>query len=127
MQLLPLCIEDLKQVPAAFGKVKMVKATADVFEPVASAVCKGVVSHLGGKEVDQNMQSLLKDDKVCIEYSVERKRQGKLKELKSKGCGSIFHPCVKAMGWWPSQIAQQRLPDVGPTSLKTLAQRENVL
>ena len=66
MQLLPLCIEDLKQVPAAFSKVKMMNATTDVFEPVASAVCKSVVSQLGGKEVDQNMESILKGYMVCF-------------------------------------------------------------
>ena len=64
MQLIPLCIEELKEVPATFSKVKMVKATPDVFESVTSTVCKAVVSWLAGKKVDENVEHILKSDEV---------------------------------------------------------------
>ena len=47
-----------------FGQVKMVKATPDVFDSVAAVVCKAVVSWLEGKEVDSNVEHILKTDEV---------------------------------------------------------------
>ena len=64
MQLVPLCIEELKQVPATFSKVKMVKATPDIFESVTGTVCRAVVSWLTGKNVDENVEHILKSDEV---------------------------------------------------------------
>ncbi|XP_072040435.1 uncharacterized protein [Amphiura filiformis] len=62
MQLVPLCLEDLKEVPATFSKVKLIKATPDVFDAVTSTVCKAVVSWLTGKQVDADVQHILNQD-----------------------------------------------------------------
>ena len=66
MHLLPLCIEDLKEVPIAFGKMEMIKATPDVFDSVSNIVCKAVISHFGGQDVDPKLQRILRRDEVSI-------------------------------------------------------------
>ena len=64
MQLIPLCLQEVKKVPATFSKVKMIKATPDVFDAVTGTVCKAVVKWLSGKDVDSNVKHALDPDEV---------------------------------------------------------------
>ena len=79
MQLIPMCIDDkVTKVSANFNRVNMTKATPDVFDSVASAVCKAVVAWLTDKEVETDVERILRPDKVgiyglCIDRSIRYK------------------------------------------------------
>ncbi|XP_072037364.1 uncharacterized protein [Amphiura filiformis] len=118
LKLIPLCLEDLKEVPVTFGKVKMVRATPDVFHSVSNAVCKAVVNWLDGKEVHAEVEEILTPDqnlscdmdkvsesqrrtKFISKYGTENKKllslekrfPAKLKDLIQSRPGSAMSKC----------------------------------